>query len=855
MVVNVFFALEDAVGLDHIEGIQRLAGLGLIDPGHHTEVSAASPLTGVAILVQNAGGNHRVVVVSEVTRYIVVEILTDLVFPVGQELDTGVADFTLVHLHGIQADGLGPAHGLVLDQVERALVVVVNGQGEAVAEEIHVNTTIKLLGGFPGQKLVHSLLGEPESTILGTGFHPVDSRLIPVAAAQVGALVVEADGTQVTYATPGSTELEEADGVGLGEERLAGNLPGTGHGREVTLVVTLGQAAGIVTAPGCGHKVAVVIAVGATGNESHVGIVTGVPVTLGVVVTRGNGTGEGDILESFGFILEVFTHEGEAAAPGTVGRSREESAHRVLAEGTVKGEGVFRAPLFVAAGDPLELVVQSGLTNLGTLGIEVLVQPLGVVVGELGIELETLHDVGNLKARGGPELGGVVVTGIGQQEAERVDGITVDIGKVAAALGNVGGILGHGTAVRTGVRTGSSIGFCTLRHVDSGKDGTAVSAAGVGTAAAHVTVGEVLRDLDVLVQLVLSVVADTQLFLERTHQDTGVVLIAEGQTALELVATIIEGEAMTLIESRAEDLIHPVGAGGSHPGVHVGIPAGRQGKAGVGIGDLAHLNLLLSVQRLGKIGSHIGTSHEIVLYMDALGALLGGYQDNAAGTGSGTVDSGRGSVLQNDDALDIVHGGDGSAGNAVYYPQHGVSVTGALATDNDLGRGIRRTAVGRDSHARDLALEHALRGGNRTGGQLFGVVHDTHRSGQVLLLGLGTVTEGNGFLKHFSIFHEDDVDVGATVHVHLLRGVAQAGDFENSVGRNGNGIITIQVRNGVGTTGEHYGTSDRSHSVTHGSTHCQILGLRREGYHQAHKCGGKTEQFLGNHSGWLKLMK
>ena len=317
-----------------------------------------------------------------------------------------------------------------------------------------------------------------------------------------------------------------------------------------------------------------------------------------------------------------------------------------------------------------------------------------------------------------------------------------------------------------------------------------------------------------------------------------------------VLATVVEGNGVTLIESRAEDLVHPVGAVGGHPGVLGGIPTHGQRKTGVGIGELAHLNFLLGVEGSDHVGSGTYTGYHVVLDVDTLVGFLGGYQDNTAGTGGGSVDGGGGGILQDDDALDVVHGRDGGAGNAVNYPQHGfaIGVAGTLTTDDDAGRCIRRAAVGGNHHTGNLALQHAFRGGYRTGGQGVGIVHDTHGGTQVLLPGLGTVTQGHGFLKHLDIFLEDDVNLGASVHGNLLGSITQAGDFENRIGRNIDGIGTIKIRDCIGVTGEHHGARNGAHGITHGSTHCQVLCLRTERHSQTQKCGCETEQFFGNHS-------
>ena len=311
---------------------------------------------------------------------------------------------------------------------------------------------------------------------------------------------------------------------------------------------------------------------------------------------------------------------------------------------------------------------------------------------------------------------------------------------------------------------------------------------------------------------------------------------------------------MTLVESRAENLVHPVGTVGSHPGVLGSIPTHGKGEAGIGIGELAHLNFLLGIQGPDNVGSGADTGYQVVLDVDTLVGLLGGHEDNTAGTGGSTVDSCGSSILQDDDAFDVIHGSDGSTGNAVYHPQHRltVGVTGTLTTDDNVGRSIRRATIGGNGHTGDLALEHAFGRSNRTGSQFIGIVHNTDGSGQVLLLGLGTVTQGYGFLKHFSIFHEDDVDGSTSVDVHLLGGVTQAGNLEDCVGRNRDGISTIQVRDGVGIAGEHHGTHDGSHGVTHGTTHCQILGIgantAQQKCHHSAKNSEHTKQFVGLHS-------
>ena len=84
--------------------------------------------------------------------------------------------------------------------------------------------------------------GAPDTARFYTGL----VEFVPSGFAEHGALVVVADRTQVTYATPRSTELEEVNSVGLREEAFVRNLPSSSNSREVAVVVVLRQTACIV---------------------------------------------------------------------------------------------------------------------------------------------------------------------------------------------------------------------------------------------------------------------------------------------------------------------------------------------------------------------------------------------------------------------------------------------------------------------------------------------------------------------------------------------------------------------------------------------------------------------------------
>ena len=344
MVVDVLHALEDTVGLDHEEGVQRLAGFALVEPRNAAPVTTAGPLAGVAFVVQDTGGNHLIVVVGEVAGHIVAEILAEVVTPGGDQFDTAVANLTLIDLHGIAADGGRPAHGLVLDQVEGALAVTVHGDGEAVVEHVDVDTAVKRLGGFPSQLVVDGVGRIPEgSEYLACG-DTVVGRFVPVGTAQRVGLVVPVHGTEVTDAAPGCTELEEAHDIVLREERLAGDLPCTRDSREVTIVVGIRQTAGIVPAVGGGHEVAVVKAIGDTADKGDVAVHG---VVVAVDILAGSELHE---LHLRGLVRQADAIAAEALLLLVVNGESAERTHGMLAESTVIGDGALAPPLEITGG-------------------------------------------------------------------------------------------------------------------------------------------------------------------------------------------------------------------------------------------------------------------------------------------------------------------------------------------------------------------------------------------------------------------------------------------------------------------------------------------------------------------------
>ena len=506
----------------------------------------------------------------------------------------------------------------------------------------------------------------------------------------------------------------------------------------------------------------------------------------------------------------------------------------MLAKAVVIRQSVFGLPLIRTIGGFRQCVGAVRLTGFVHARVEVLVEVGGQVVREAAGEFQTGDYVGNLQRRGAPHVAGLVVAVFSFQQADGVHYVTVSICEVGTILGDVVRVFCRHATPASIQRVADS---GTGRHINSRQDRTGVSIIlRVLATAVRVLPNEVFGHGHPLVQLDFAIVAHGHVLLIGVNQDTLVVVVGEGDTVGEVLRTHVQGYVMTLIESRAEDGIHPVRAGGCNPRVAFCIPAGRQRHAGIGIGLLTHPQLLLGVQRLNQVGCLADAEHAVIRHGGStfLG-LLGRHQDNAAGTGLGTIDGGRGGVLQDYDALNIVHGGNRCAGHAVYHPQHIVAVLRTLAADDDVGRGRRVTTVGRDGHARQLALQHAFRGSHGADGQFIGILHDTHGGRQVLLAGLCAITQDNHFVQHLGIFFQDDVQL-LLAGLDFLRGEAHIADDQNVtlVGRDGKLAVNIGDDTRCGPFHHHIAADDgQAGLVLNYSCNGNLLGECPNRYEQS----------------------
>ena len=276
--------------------------------------------------------------------------LADAVLPAEFELETLVVHVTAVDRGGTHAD---LDHRLdVHEQVARVLVIVVDTEGEAVVQEAGVETEVELLGGLPLQ------VGIRQTGRVGTVVSRVVVERVLIPRGVVvdgGGIRVVVQDVDVTVDTPGSTELQEGNGLTgniVAEERLVGNGPTGGDGGEEAPALVGGKLGGVerIGTEVTLQAVAVVIAPHQTGE-------------VGQVRTAARGVAEA--LGRRGLAVHVVHVDEVGLVTGEDVRTGGVRAHvvaAVLDEGhTGHGaEGVL-AEVHVVVEEVLPLIVQAGV--------------------------------------------------------------------------------------------------------------------------------------------------------------------------------------------------------------------------------------------------------------------------------------------------------------------------------------------------------------------------------------------------------------------------------------------------------------------------------------------------------------
>ena len=190
-------------------------------------------------------------------------------------------------------------------------------------------------------------------------------------------------------------------------------------------------------------------------------------------------------------------------------------------------------------------------------------------------------------------------------------------------------------------------------------------------------------------------------------------------------------------------------------------------------------------------------------------ALAGGHEDNAVRR-TGTVDGRGGGILQDVDGLDVsgVQVLQVTAGHAVDNDERARGTGGADTTDGNVVTRARTTTGLDDVHTRDGAVQGAERVGRALLLDL--VTGDVNRRAREETLLLRTVTDNDRLIEEFGVFLEHDIDGRTPVQLLFLRGETYAGERKRGIGRNGDGVVTVRVREAAHrvVTVEHDGDTD-----------------------------------------------
>ena len=575
---------------------------------------------------------------------------------------------------------------------------------------------------------------------------------------------------------PGEAELQGRERVGLGHEVFLHHVPAEGHGREDTPLVVL-ETGSTVGADRGGQEVLVGEAVVGAAEE-------GDQVEFALAAAVGE---LGAVADAVGQAVVLAVE----ALPGITGHQ----VDVVLAEG------------LVVVAVELEGRVQTAVVVVGVLAAAGLV---GVVVGSLGTHRELVEAFGlgpvdtevEVEAEGFQTMDLVVELRVAD-EAVGVGlvGLVVEQGDRVHRSHHVevaGGVVPRGVAVQA---VGGIVAVDRLGRVVvvGGADGVLVGVPVLGIGALAVEV-----DVEVLVEEARGEVQRQGAAVHlRALQRTGLGHEAAGHAVRqEVTDAAVEGDVAVVGRGDLVDLLLPVGIGEDAGHAEVGLGGGvGTVEAADQVGDA------LGVKHLLVLGDGVDGSREVDGHLRqraaGLGTLLRGDHDDAVG-GAGTVDGGRGRVLQDGEALDVFrvdgrervgHAGDAVVGHrqAVDHVQRRVGgVDGGAAADADGRAGTRHTVTGGDHDARALAAEEVGRGGDDALVDLIGLDRGDG-TGEVALLH-GAVADDHDLVQEMGVLCEGDRR-GHFRGLEDLGRIADAADLDQGIAaRNVEHEVAVNAR-------------------------------------------------------------
>ena len=728
------------------------------------------------------------------------------ILPAQGEFEAAGGHFRVVALRGGSAEDVrqGRAHRV---HVQRTALVDVAGEGQPAVQEAQVDTAVEGLGRLPGQGLGHRGRGGGVADLL-----PVDDG----TRAEVEGLVVGVHAhVTVAQGTVGTAELDVGDDVLVHlEPRLLAHAPTGGNGREERPALAGRELGGtVVTAV---HFEEIALGEVVVHAEERAG-----RAPLGIVAL------DGLVVQAHGEVQVVHVRGEQAVVVGIRALERlalvvvtEQELEVVEADSVLKLRVLVGGDIVVGAEGFADVIGQTldfgqGLDDAliagerGRKPVNVGVVGTGPV-GEVRVEAEAVVQERRLGADGVLRLP-VRVLAVAGSVQDVTHGIHAAVGERAVRVQDRGAGVAFIGDVAPDVAVAFALGF--RHHV------LAVGDAGVG------------RHLEPVRHLVTHLhAAVVQLVGVRVHlavKQTVVVVQTGRHIVVELVVGAGDGEVVRLGERevlvQGVIVVHALGevepaalraerTVGNEDLVVPGLRAlavflqPRRGEFHrlVDGGRVAALVVVpgqVEVLRPGvTVGDHVrhggrGFERQVRLVVHRGGPLLralGGDEHHAVRR-AGTIDGGRRGVLQDGHALDVVRVQQaGAALNTVDEHQRAAALAdGSRTADVERRGGVRTTVRELEVQVRHAALEHLRQVRVRTSVEGL-LAHRFHGAGEIGLL-LGTVTHDHGLFEHFLVGGERNVDPGTALDGNLRRLVTDALDRQDSIGRDGDGIVTVHV--------------------------------------------------------------
>ena len=815
----------------------------------------------------------------------------------------------------LAADTRGVRDG---DQVVVVTPVHIAHEVDAVVEEAQFNAQVELMLLFEGEIRVGEVVN-PQGGLLveGGGTPAVRSGDHHVGVGHPARAAFSGQGVGSLEGGVGKDRLERTHPLLVGEVPTAGHVPG----REPAGGTGLTEAVGTLVTDGAVQAVTSLVRISGGAEEGRAALV-------GVLHREVVGVLLGAFLEDAVVVVGDFTHgvlETPAAEPDLVtvhgvdlhtaiavdhvvaevlgevtGQTHVPTLHPVVGaledtavreDGLRKGESDVRIRVQegVVVPDGRRVGGAIGLSLVGTVQDVVLTSGTRVLVGGEGGQFELTEHL-PLEFALHADVRHIQVQVVVLQFIQNVERCVVT-GVVLV------GIQRAGSVERVGVRVDIEV---TLHLTGDGIQGRTQ-----GTRRTLRTVGSVSDHVqgNVMEKPVGGVDVRGETLDGALQGPTRVIHHGQGGVVVARVRTARHGDGVVVLDIVGEELVEPVRVavlGGAEVSGLRGVGV-REAELTAGLVELGnqliHLTIDTAVGGVGRTGiqevtlllqflvdGHLVLGvHDVELGVHRLqtdrifsvvsdaagaGATLLGRDDDNAGHGARTVDGGRGTVLEDIEALDIVGVQTGDGGrdqgigvtgaqvfrvdidnvfhdDTVHDPQRlGGTVDGGRTTDADLRSGTERTGNVLDGDTGHAAFQGTRNIRDTADLGVFGVQFDG-RTGKQTPVDLGH-TRDDRLFQHLRIRIQDNAEVVLHRNSLILEAHEGCNEVLGALGNLVQDKVTVQVCHGSnagGTFHIHVRSDDRLSVISGDHRTTDRPSLRKSGRHSQEE-GTYTEQMV-----------